>query len=192
MKIKHNGSYTRIYGIYHGMLHRCYKPYCKIYKHYGARGITVCDEWRGEKGFENFRDWAFKNGYADDLTIDRIDNDGNYSPDNCRWATYKTQRNNSSQNHYIKYNGKVHTLTEWAEIFQINPCTISFRLRKGWKIEDALTRPAHAKRESIPTMKHLQKDKYGYAIKINNKYYGRAKTLEEAIAKRDSILGVAQ
>jgi len=191
MKIKHNGSRTRLYTTYKDMIKRCYKPYCRNYKHYGARGITVCNEWQGENGFENFRAWALANGYAEDLSIDRIDNDGNYTPNNCRWATVKTQRNNTSQNHFAEYKGEKHTLTEWAEIYGIKPETVYTRVRSGWKIEDALTRPIHPKCESTPITKHLQKDKYGYAIKINNKYYGRAKTLEEAIAKRDSILGVA-
>ena len=84
---KHSMSGTRLYHIYYGMLDRCYKESSKHYKNHGARGIKVCDEWRNS--FPTFMEWASKNGYTDDLTIDRIDNDENYEPSNCRWATAK-------------------------------------------------------------------------------------------------------
>ena len=86
---KHGGEGTRLYRIWKGMRQRCYNPNIKNYANYGGRGITVCDEWRNS--FEAFRDWALANGYCDDLSIDRIDNDKGYSPDNCRWATSQTQ-----------------------------------------------------------------------------------------------------
>ncbi|MBO5863518.1 MAG: hypothetical protein J6Q59_04535 [Paludibacteraceae bacterium] len=98
----------------------------------------MCDEWL--HSFEAFRDWALANGYRDDLTIDRIDNDGPYCPENCHWATMKQQNNNQSRNRVITHNGESRTLAQWAELTGINPETLRNRLNKGWSTDRALTK----------------------------------------------------
>lgn len=128
----------RIRRIWDGIIRRCDNPNAGFYHRYGGRGITVCDEWRD---FEVFYKWALHNGYKDDLTIDRIDNDGNYEPSNCRWATWKEQANNKSLNHILTFDGKSQTMTLWAEETGITRSAIKTRLKNGWSVEKALTTP---------------------------------------------------
>lgn len=143
----HGGKGTRIYRIWMKMRRRCSDPSEDNYLRYGGRGITVCDEWRDS--FAAFRDWAIANGYADDLTIDRIDNDGNYEPSNCRWATRKTQQNNTRRNHYITANGLTLTVAEWSERTGIKYDTLQTRLKKGWNPEKAVSTPARRYGEEV-------------------------------------------
>ena len=120
------------------MKERCYNPNRNSYCWYGAKEICVCDEW---DDFENFYDWSMNNGYSDKLTIDRIDSNGNYCPENCRWSTDKEQANNRSTNRIIEYNGESHTLEEWSRITGIASNTIRMRLDEyKWDVEKSLTK----------------------------------------------------
>lgn len=134
---KHGKTNTRLFTIWHSMKQRCTLPTSEHYKDYGGRGIKVCDEW---KDFESFYEWAMANDYKENLTLDRIDNNGNYEPNNCRWTTRKVQANNTRHNHLITYNGETHTISEWSEIVGIRSDTIAKRINKyKWSNEKALT-----------------------------------------------------
>lgn len=135
----HEKSGTRIYGIYKQMEQRCYKKYSTKYKNYGGRGISICPEWLGEHGFENFFEWSMKNGYAENLTIDRIDNDGNYEPSNCRWATAKQQANNRRTSRYIDVDGEKMTVAIFSDMNGIK-CRlfVTRRLDKGYDYKKIL------------------------------------------------------
>lgn len=110
----HNLSSTRLYSIWVNMKQRCYNPKASRYERYGGRGITVCSEWIND--FQAFHDWAIVNGYSDDLSIDRINNNSGYSPDNCRWVTIEKQAKNKTNNVNVTVHGVTHTIAEWAKI----------------------------------------------------------------------------
>ena len=146
--IKHGQAGSRLYHIYYDMRRRCLNPKDHEYHRYGKRGITVCNEWLGKNGFQNFYDWAITHGYQEDLTIDRINNDGNYEPDNCRWATNKQQMNNVCYNVRLTYNNETHTIAEWARILGLNQDTIQARIKYyGMSVEDALFKPPTCKKQ---------------------------------------------
>lgn len=141
---KHGDYKTRLYHIWIAMKGRCFN---KKNKRYGGRGITVCPEW--SESFEAFRDWALANGYRDNLTLDRKDNDGNYEPSNCRWATQKEQQNNRSNNIMLTYNEKTQTITQWAEELGMNIEMLYGRINKlGWSAERALSEPPNIQTNS--------------------------------------------
>lgn len=120
---------TRIYSIWQNIKGRCNNIHDAAYSRYGARGITVCEEW--DKDFSAFYEWAMKNGYSDTLTIDRINNDDGYYPENCRWVTMKQQCNNRSSNIKITIGNATKTLTEWCEIFELDYRMILARYRRS-------------------------------------------------------------
>lgn len=144
----HGLSNTRLFGLFGKIKGRCYNPNNPKYKNYGARGITICDEWLNN--FKSFYDWAMDNGYDEnakfmECTIDRIDNNKGYSPENCRFVSNDVQARNKTTNHLITYNGETHCLAEWSEITGISKGAIGYRLKKGWDIELMLTKPMRNK-----------------------------------------------
>lgn len=134
----HKQSRSRLYKIWCAVVQRTKNPNNPNYAYYGKRGITVCDSW---STFEPFRDWALENGYSENLTIDRIDNDKGYSPDNCRWIDRKQQAENRRSNHFLIYKGETKTLGQWATQFGMKRTTLCKRLNNGWSIEEALETP---------------------------------------------------
>jgi hypothetical protein len=133
---KHGWNNTKLINIYKGMIQRCYSKNNSSYKNYGARGIKVCDEWLGENGFINFKNWSLNNGYieGEDLSIDRANVNKGYSPDNCTWAGrgsknwHRQQGNNTTTNHIVEWAGVQYTITELAQHFGYNPDYIYYRL----------------------------------------------------------------
>lgn len=130
---------NRIENIYYGIMSRCFNNKNKDFPLYGGRGITVCEEWKNNK--KSFIDWAYANGYKDDLQIDRIDYNGNYEPKNCRWVNIIVQANNRSNNRIIKDNGVEYTLSEIAKKYNINYSTLCSRIRKGEDVLSSAKRP---------------------------------------------------
>jgi len=135
----HGETESRLFTIWINMKQRCENPNVPHYKRYGGRGITVCDEWRD---FIKFQEWSFENGYDVLLTIDRINNNKGYTPENCRWTTIKQQQRNRSNNHLVTYMGETHCIAEWSEILGMSMVAISLRLnRYGFTVKEAFTKP---------------------------------------------------
>ena len=126
-----------LYLTWKNMKKRCNYPNASEYKNYGGRGICVCEEW--SDSFQSFYDWAINNGWSRELTIDRIDTDGNYCPENCRWANVETQMNNTTKNHYIEYNGNTYTLSTLSKHLNIPYNIVRYRLsRCKWAVEQLI------------------------------------------------------
>lgn len=141
----HGMSKEKIYSVWRNMIRRCYDKNNKKYNLYGDRGISVCPEWLGEHGFENFAKWSFENGYKNTkernpYSLDRINNDGNYEPSNCRWANAETQGNNKRVNKKLKYKGEEYTTAELSRILNIPYTSIYLQvIKKGKSVEEFLS-----------------------------------------------------
>lgn len=144
---KHGMSDSRLYTIWALMKYRCNNPNRKEYADYGGRGIRVCKEWNDP---QNFIDWALNNGYSDDLTLDRIDNNSGYCPENCRWVTKSVQMNNRRTCRYITHNGETKTISQWAKEKGMRYIQLKRRIDNyGWSIERALDEPLHSQKKEI-------------------------------------------
>lgn len=134
----HGKANERITKIWYGIRKRCYNPNSIYYSNYGGRGISMCDEWRSD--FQSFYEWAMSHGYEEHLTIDRIDVNGNYCPENCRWITNEEQQNNRRTSHLLTYNGETHSMKDWAQLIGIKYSTLRGRINVyKWDVEKALT-----------------------------------------------------
>ncbi len=135
---KHGLSKHPSYQVHRGMMHRCYNPKCKAYPDYGGRGIAVCDRWHDVK--------AFIDDVGEPTTpkhqIDRVDNNGNYSPDNYRWATSQEQNSNTRANHFVTIGDTIRTVSAWARLNRIPLGTVFTRLSRGWDDVEAVTCPS--------------------------------------------------
>lgn len=151
---KHGMKYTRIYRLWRSMKSRCYYPKINGYENYGGRGIKVCDDWQK---FEPFYNWAMDNGYSDDLTIDRIDVDGDYEPSNCQWISSKQQMRNMQNTIYVNYKNKEYVLLDLLEELgrEEEYNKIRSRIRRGWEIEEALESPFNMQRNHYYFVKGL-------------------------------------
>ena len=141
----HGHSGEPIYDEWCGMKARCYNKSQKAYKNYGGRGITVCERWRNN--FKDFLDDVSELPHfgEEGYSLERINNDGNYEPSNCKWATIEDQANNKRSNHMITYNGKTQSVKKWADEVGVNYGTLKSRINRGWAIEKALTEPVKNK-----------------------------------------------
>lgn len=139
-------GYSPTYSTWAAMVKRCTNPNAPTYYRYGGRGIEVCERWRD---FVNFL--ADMGEKPDGMTLDRVDNEGHYGPDNCRWATMKVQGRNRSNNHVITFRGETRCLSEWAETVGINLATLKDRLENGWAIEEAFSTPVERRTWGRPS-----------------------------------------
>lgn len=153
---KHGGAHTRLYIVWQRMMDRCYKPYVGRYKNYGGRGITVCDEWHD---FSKFREWANKSGYNPfaahyECTLDRINVNGNYCPENCRWIPMSEQGNNTTRNHNITVDGVKMNITQASKKYNISVATLWARLNLGWSPERAVKEKVKYGRNKNERLQH--------------------------------------
>lgn len=185
------GRKSRLYKIWDNMNSRCKNPNASKYNNYGGRGIKVCDDWSNDNqyGFQNFRSWSANNGYDDNLTIDRIDSDKDYCPENCRWVTYKVQNTNKRNNKLFTMNGKSQTLVEWCEELELDYKLISNRVcRKKWSLERAVSEPIHDNSIIVDNIKYNSLvdacEKLGKNYKVvSQRIYRYGWSVEDALTK---------
>jgi hypothetical protein len=186
--VTHGMTNTRLFDIWRSMRARCNNKNHVAYEKYGGRGITVCDEWLGKTGFQNLYDWAINSGYNEDLSLDRIDNDKGYYPENCRWATPSEQQRNRRDNTILSYNGETKTLYEWCEIFDSNSKLVYWRIKHNYPTENLFDPPrtweAEKKSGYVGVLWQKRSQQWvvkGYKDGKVDKYVTEFKNLEDAI-----------
>lgn len=154
-KISKHGDYKEpLYRVWSSMKQRCNNPKAQEYKNYGGRGILVCKEW---EQYDAFKKWSLNSGYEKGLSIDRINNSGNYEPSNCRWVDMSVQALNKRSNRIIEYEGLKKPVTEMARIYGLRPVVVERRLIKGWTVERALKTPLDVSQIHLPKKTTTQK-----------------------------------
>lgn len=143
----HGESTGKFYKKWSSIKTRCYNKNTPCYKNYGGRGIKMCDEWLD---FWNFREWAYKNGYSEGLTLERIDVNGNYEPSNCKWIPMEEQAINKRNNSFIEYGGKKQTISQWSKELGVGKEVLSYRYRAGWTPEECLFGKKTAGKHQLP------------------------------------------
>lgn len=192
-QIKHKVSNNRILTIWSGMKRRCYVEHDEAYPKYGGRGIKICDEWLNN--VEMFEKWALENGYDDSLSIDRIDVNGDYCPENCRWADDLTQQNNRSNNHLLTFYGETKTIREWERVSGISRSTFMGRIKKGETDPDKIfAKYIKAKKKEKYPLKHsgvkgvtFIRHSGKWRVIHNKKHMGCFKNLEDAIKLKTKL-----
>ena len=181
----------RLYHLYCGIKNRCYSPKNPSYKYYSIRGITMCDEWLND--FQVFKEWALNNGYdysknRKEQSIDRIDNNKGYSPDNCRFVSHSDNCKNKSNNIWIEYNGQKMVLNDWSKELGIPIETLRRRYLKGLPVEEVLFGKKFASHKSNTGIKGISYTYGKYVVYVSKKYVGCRKTLNDAIELKESVI----
>lgn len=150
-----------LYSRYKHIKERCYNPNSKSYYRYGGRGIKMCDEWLNN--YQSFEEWCLSHGFQEELAIDRINNDGDYSPDNCRFVTLKENNQKRNTTRWYTIDGETKNLQQWCDVYGICRGTVYSRLENGWDIKDALTKPVSKGRDKTS----LIGKRFGYLIVLS-------------------------
>lgn len=189
--LKHNLSNSRLYHIWDNMKRRCSNKNATGYENYGARGIFVCEEWADKKsGALSFINWANENGYNDKLTLERKNNNENYSPENCKWITHKEQQNNKRTNVYIEIDGETKTIKQWSESTGLSYTCIVLRMKKGLSGKELIepSKARKSKQQSGVEGVVWDSSRNNWRITHKGKYIKRVKNLEEAVLLKQEIV----
>jgi hypothetical protein len=191
-KKTHGKTGHRLHNVWLGMKERCYNINSHSYENYGGRGIVICDEWLED--FMKFYNWSYDNGYKSKLTIDRMDNDKGYSPDNCRWATPLVQQNNTRKTHKVEIEGVIKSISEWSRESGVKRETILRRIKKGM-IGREIIRKTHSEAEFKSNIPYIKWDKAKKSWRTEYKdengklhFIGHKKVLDDAIQAKENYI----